>query len=114
MKGKLREAILHMGLTLKVILLKLFLDHSCFGNPKGEITNSRNNQFCGMDFSHVVNPSGSLLFTSILHENIYTARVVRLYAEELGNMSKYSISMDCLGIISLTIHLFLVTVNHEP
>ena len=35
MKGKLREAILHMGLTLKVILLKLFLDHSCFGNPKG-------------------------------------------------------------------------------
>lgn len=67
-----------------------------------------------MDFSHVVNPSGSLLFTSILHENIYTARVVRLYAEELGNMSKYSISMDCLGIISLIIHLFLVTVNHEP
>ena len=93
MKGKLIDSPYSTWTLLKVIPLKLFLDHSCSKIP-GEY---RNNQSCGIDVFHVDSPSGSVL-TSILHESIHAKRVVRLSTEELGTMSKYGTSMNCLGI----------------
>ena len=44
----------HTGLVIKVIPVKLFLDHF---PPSSEVSWSRNSQSCGVRFTHVASPS---------------------------------------------------------
>ena len=74
---------------------------------------SRNNQSSHTEFVRVNSPSG---FTriSILHENIHATRVVTLFEEGLGTMSKNSSRGINLEIIKChTLHSLLVGPNHS-
>jgi len=108
MKGK--RAHPHIGLILKVISLKLFLNHSWFRKSEEGLERA--------------NPVARILLTwtdqaalhafYILHENIQTTRVVTLSAGELGTMSKNNLRGITLvkrpiwGMNSLTLHPLLL------